>query len=191
MNKDLIEVCKLRDEYFANDNQLSPESLKMLEYHLGGQDYIQLVEAFDLVAEARLMQFTPLIATYLDHFNPYVRLRALDTLLDDLVLVKYAAKGLEMYNIDPSQDMKDAYLLCLCDVFYYLEDKKLQQQIGHKILTSLFDDRLELKYRSCLYQSIVIGLGGITEELLHELKLISEDYPIDEAKIEEFKRRYL
>ena len=69
-----------------------------------------------------------------------------------------------------------------------LDDKPLQNKIAEKLLYTLYDDNEDDHIRALAYGSILEGVDVPITKLPDSDLIVGKDYPIDEEKIDEFKK---
>jgi len=183
-------VKQIRDEYF-DTGTISPISMAQLREYLKGDNEDELSRAIDLVTDASLMNLVPLMAQHLDHEDWYIRELLIGNLLGILCLPEYAEKGLDMIEHDEDPGVRDLALSNIGAVINKIEDKELKKKIAQKLIDVLYSETEDHLTRSASYVSILKDLEVPAIKRPDIDLIIGKDYPIDEEKIEEFKKRYL
>jgi hypothetical protein len=183
-------VKQIRDEYF-DTGTISPTSMAQLKEYLKGDNVDELCRAISLVTDARLIHLVPLMAQHLNHEDSYIRESLIGKLLGLLRLPEYAAKGLEMIEHDESAGVRDLAIRNIGAVIGSLKDKQLQNKIAKTLLHTLYNNEEDEDTRTLAYVGILKGLDIPIIKLPDCFSIVGKDYPIDEEKIEEFKKRYL
>ncbi len=183
-------VKQIRDEYF-DTRTISPISMAQLKEYLKGDNEDELGRAIDLVTDASLMNLVPLMAQHLDHQDWYIRELLIANLLGILRLPEYAEKGLEMIEHDEDCGVRALAISNIGAVIGNVNNKQLQNKIAKTLLDVLFNNEKDEHTKALAYRSILEGVDVSTLELPDSDLIVGKDYPIDEEKIEEFKKRYL
>jgi hypothetical protein len=165
----LKRVSNIRDEYFDNNETLSPQSLDELRQHLESKDEDELCRAISLVTDARLMQFVPLMAKHLNHEDSYVRESLIGKLLGILKLSEYAEIGLKMAKEDPKSGPRALAVSNLGAIINKV-DKKLQKEIAEHIYHVVIDTTYSKVTRKLAYKSAIKAMGN-PPNITHKLEL--------------------